>query len=109
MARIVRSVPGADRRHNHGRPLSPTRMDELGRKIEQHLEQMTRRQGTGHECDRCYEYRNSRMTDPLIRITTALAAAAVAGVAAIISRQHACEPIRSHSGSGRTALRGGTG
>ena len=36
------------------------------------------------------------MTDQLIRITTALAVAAVAVVAAIISYQHAYERVRSH-------------
>ena len=36
------------------------------------------------------------MTDRLIRITTALAVVAVAGVAAIISYQHAYELVTSH-------------
>jgi len=39
----------------------------------------------------------------LIRRTTALAVVAVAGVAAIISYQHACELVRSHGESGTTA------
>ena len=39
----------------------------------------------------------------LIRITTALAVVAVAGVAAIISYQHAYELVRSHGESGVTA------
>ena len=43
------------------------------------------------------------MTGRLIRITTALAVAAVAGVAAIISYQHAYELVRSHGESGATA------
>ena len=43
------------------------------------------------------------MTDRLIRITTALAVVAVAGVAAIISYQHAYELVRSHGESGITA------
>ncbi len=43
------------------------------------------------------------MTDRLIRITTALAVVAVAGVAAIISYQHAYELVRSHGESGVTA------
>jgi Protein of unknown function (DUF2637) len=43
------------------------------------------------------------MTGQLIRITTALAVAAVAGVAAIISYQHAYELVRSHGESGATA------
>ncbi len=43
------------------------------------------------------------MTDRLIRITTALAAVAVAGVAAIISYQGAYELIRSRGKSGITA------
>lgn len=43
------------------------------------------------------------MTDRLIRITTALAVIAVAGVAAIISYQHAYELVRSHGESGMTA------
>jgi Protein of unknown function (DUF2637) len=41
--------------------------------------------------------------DWLIRITTALAVLAVAGVAAIISYQHAYELVRSHGESGVTA------
>jgi hypothetical protein len=41
--------------------------------------------------------------DRLIRITTALAVAAVAVVAAIISYQHAYELVRSHGESGVTA------
>ena len=36
------------------------------------------------------------MTGRLIRLTTALAVVAVAGVAAIISYQHAYELVRSH-------------
>jgi hypothetical protein len=43
------------------------------------------------------------VTDRLIRITTALAVIAVAGVAAIISYQHAYELVRSHGESGMTA------
>ena len=43
------------------------------------------------------------MTGRLIRITTALAVVAVAGVAAIISYQHAYELVRSHGESGTTA------
>ena len=43
------------------------------------------------------------MTDRLIRITTALGVLAVAGVAAIISYQHAYELIRSRGESGVTA------
>ena len=43
------------------------------------------------------------MTDPLITIATALAVVAVAGVAAIISCQHAYKLIRSHGKSGMTA------
>ena len=45
------------------------------------------------------------MTDRLIRITSALAVIAVAGVAAIISYQHAYELVRSHGESGVTARR----
>jgi hypothetical protein len=43
------------------------------------------------------------MTDRLIRITTELAVVAVAGVAAIISYQHAYELIHSRGKSGLTA------
>ena len=43
------------------------------------------------------------MTDRLIRITTALAVLAVAGVAAIISYQHAYELVSSHGEHGITA------
>ena len=43
------------------------------------------------------------MTSRLIRITTALAVVAVAGVAAIISYQRAYELVRSHGESGATA------
>lgn len=43
------------------------------------------------------------MTDLLIRITIALAVVAVAGVAAIISYQHASELVRSHGEPGVTA------
>jgi hypothetical protein len=43
------------------------------------------------------------MTDRLIRITTALAVVAVAGVAAIISYQHAYELVTSHGETGITA------
>ena len=43
------------------------------------------------------------MMDRLIRITTALAVAAVAVVAAVISYQHAYELVRSHGESGMTA------
>lgn len=43
------------------------------------------------------------MTDRLIRITTALAVLAVAGVAAIISYQHAYELVSSHGEHGVTA------
>jgi hypothetical protein len=43
------------------------------------------------------------VTNRVIRITTALAVAAVATVAAIISYQHAYELVRSHGESGPTA------
>jgi len=43
------------------------------------------------------------VTDRLIRITTALAVVAVAGVAAIISYQHAYELVSSHGETGATA------
>ena len=43
------------------------------------------------------------MTDRLIRITTALAVVAVAGVAAIISYQHAFELVTTHGETGLTA------
>ena len=43
------------------------------------------------------------MTDRLIRITTTLAVVAVAGVAAIISYQHAYELVTSHGETGLTA------
>jgi Protein of unknown function (DUF2637) len=43
------------------------------------------------------------VTDRLIRITTALAVAAVAGVAAVISYQHAYELVTSHGETGLTA------
>lgn len=43
------------------------------------------------------------MTDRLIRITTTLAVLTVAGVAAIISYQHAYELVSSHGESGVTA------
>jgi hypothetical protein len=43
------------------------------------------------------------VTDRLIRITTALAVIAVAGVAAVISYQHAYELVTSHGETGRTA------
>ncbi len=43
------------------------------------------------------------MTDRLIRLTTALAVATVAAVAAVISYRHAYEPVRSHGESGVTA------
>ncbi len=43
------------------------------------------------------------MTDRLIRITTALAGVAVAGVAAIIPYQHAYELVASHGEIGITA------
>jgi len=43
------------------------------------------------------------MTDWLIRVTTALAVVAVAGVAAIISYQHAYELVTSHGETGLTA------
>jgi hypothetical protein len=43
------------------------------------------------------------VTDRLIRITTALAVVAVAGVAAIISYQHAYELVSSHGEAGATA------
>jgi Protein of unknown function (DUF2637) len=42
------------------------------------------------------------VTDRLIRITTALAVVAVAGVAAIISYQHAYELVTSHGETGLT-------
>jgi hypothetical protein len=43
------------------------------------------------------------VTDRLSRVTTALAVAAVAVVAAVISYQHAFELVRSHRESGVTA------
>src|SRR6266699_2512875 len=43
------------------------------------------------------------MTDRLIRLTTALAVACVAAVAAVISYRHAYELVRSHGESGPTA------
>jgi hypothetical protein len=43
------------------------------------------------------------VTDRLIRITTAVAVLAVAGVAAIISYQHAYDLVRSHGETGPTA------
>jgi hypothetical protein len=43
------------------------------------------------------------MTDRLIRLTTALAVLMVAGVAAVISYQHAYELVRSHGETGVTA------
>jgi hypothetical protein len=43
------------------------------------------------------------MTDRLIRITTALAVATVAAVAAVISYRHAYELVRTHSETGLTA------
>ena len=45
------------------------------------------------------------MTDRLIRITTALAVVAVAGVAAIISYQHVCDelPVPAQTGASRIA------
>ena len=43
------------------------------------------------------------MTDKLIRITTALAVAGVAGVAAIISYRHAYELVSGHGETGLTA------
>lgn len=43
------------------------------------------------------------MTDRLTRITTALAVLMVAGVAAVISYQHAYELVRSHGETGATA------
>jgi hypothetical protein len=43
------------------------------------------------------------MTDRLIRLTTALAVATVAAVAAVISCRHAYELVRSHSETGVTA------
>jgi hypothetical protein len=43
------------------------------------------------------------MTDRLIRLTTALAVVAVAGIAAVISYQHAYELVTSHGESGLTA------
>jgi hypothetical protein len=43
------------------------------------------------------------MTDKLIRITTALAVAGVAGVAAIISYRHAYELVSAHGETGLTA------
>jgi Protein of unknown function (DUF2637) len=43
------------------------------------------------------------VTDRLIRITTALAVVAVAGVAAIISYQHAYELVTTHGETGLTA------
>src|SRR6185437_11385901 len=44
-----------------------------------------------------------RMTDRLIRITTALAVATVAAVAAVISYRHAYQLVRSHGETGLTA------
>jgi hypothetical protein len=43
------------------------------------------------------------VTDRLTRITTALAVLMVAGVAAVISYQHAYELVRSHGETGITA------
>jgi len=43
------------------------------------------------------------VTDRLIRVTTALAVATVAGVAAVISYRHAYELVKSHGESGLTA------
>ncbi len=43
------------------------------------------------------------MTDRLIRLTTALAVATVAAVAAVISYRHAYELVRSHGEPGPTA------
>ena len=43
------------------------------------------------------------MTDRLIRLTTALAVVAVAGVAAVISYQHAYEMVTAHGETGLTA------
>jgi hypothetical protein len=43
------------------------------------------------------------MTDRLIRLTTALAVLMVAGVAAVISYQHAYELVTSHGETGITA------
>ena len=43
------------------------------------------------------------MTDRLIRITTALAVVAVAGVAAVISYRHAYELVHAHGETGPTA------
>jgi hypothetical protein len=48
-------------------------------------------------------HRGVAVTDRLVRLTTALAVAAVAGVAAIISYQHAYELVRSRGESGTTA------
>ena len=48
------------------------------------------------------------MTDRLIRITTALAVVAVAGVAAIISYQHAYELVAAGSSESSTATRSRT-
>jgi hypothetical protein len=45
------------------------------------------------------------MTDKLIRITTALAVAGVATVAAIISYRHAYELVSTHGETGLTARR----
>jgi hypothetical protein len=42
------------------------------------------------------------VTGRLIRITTTLAVPAVAGVATIISYQHACEMVMSYGESGTT-------
>jgi len=50
-----------------------------------------------------YAPARSAVAGRLIRITTALAVVAVAGVAAIISYQHAYELVRSHGESGATA------
>src|SRR2546425_1121894 len=47
--------------------------------------------------------RGAAMTDRLIRLTTALAVATVAAVAAVISYRHAYELVRSHGESGVTA------
>jgi hypothetical protein len=43
------------------------------------------------------------VTDRFIRLTTALAVVAVAGVAAVISYQHAYELVTSHGEAGLTA------
>jgi Protein of unknown function (DUF2637) len=68
---------------------------------------LAERLAAGLQRRRSIRYRLARgaepLTDRLIRITTALAVAAVAVVAAVIFYQHAFELVRSHGESGVTA------